>query len=179
MDAPAGAPAMRAPERWLAVLRIAVGLWFAKAILTKLAITLAWGFLPVPTASDRWILVMPKLVGQYAAGNPVAFFRAFLEQTVVSHATLFAQLTAFGEAAVGLGLLFGCCTVLASAIGLVLVVNYGLAVAWQGSAQQGFHYMLITSLVVLLAVRAGRTWGVDGWVRARHPGSWLARLPLG
>ncbi len=55
MDAPAGAPAMRAPERWLAVLRIAVGLWFAKAIVTKLAITLAWGFLPVPTASDRWI----------------------------------------------------------------------------------------------------------------------------
>jgi hypothetical protein len=52
-------------------------------------------------------------------------------------------------------------------------------VAWQGSAQQGFHYLLITSLVVLLAVRAGRTWGVDGWVRARHPGSWLARLPLG
>jgi uncharacterized membrane protein YphA (DoxX/SURF4 family) len=179
MDAPAGAPAMRAPERWLAVLRIAVGLWFAKAILTKLAITLAWGFLPVPTASDRWIRVMPKLVGQYAAGNPVGFFRAFLEQTVGSHATLFAQLTALGEAAVGLGLVFGCCTVLASAIGLVLVVNYGLAVAWQGSAQQGFHYMLITSLVVLLAVRAGRTWGVDGWVRARHPGSWLARLPVG
>jgi uncharacterized membrane protein YphA (DoxX/SURF4 family) len=76
-------------------------------------------------------------------------------------------------------LVLGCCTGLASAIGLVLVVNYGLAVAWQGSAQQGFHYMLITSLVVLLAVRAGRTWGVDGWVRARHPSSWLARLPLG
>jgi thiosulfate dehydrogenase (quinone) large subunit len=179
MDAPAGALAMRAPERWLAVLRIAVGLWFAKAIFTKLAITLAWGFLPLPTASDRWIHVMPKLVGQYAAGNPLGFFRAFLEQSVVSHATLFAQLTAFGEAAVGLGLVLGCTTVLASAIGLVLVVNYGLAVAWQGSAQQGFHYMLFTSLVVLLAVRAGRTWGVDGWVRARHPGSWLARLPLG
>jgi thiosulfate dehydrogenase [quinone] large subunit len=122
---------------------------------------------------------MPKLVGQYAAGNPVGFFRTFLEQIVVGHATLFAQLTAFGEAAVGLGLVLGCCTGLASAIGLVLVVNYGLAVAWQGSAQQGFHYMLITSLVVLLAVRAGRTWGVDGWVRARHPSSWLARLPLG
>jgi len=54
-----------------------------------------------------------------------------------------------------------------------------LAVQWQGSAQQGFHYMLITSLIVILAARAGRTWGVDGWVRARRPGSWLARLPLG
>ena len=37
MDAPAGAlPAMRSPDRWLAGLRIAVGVWFAKAIFTKL-----------------------------------------------------------------------------------------------------------------------------------------------
>lgn len=180
MDAPvATAAPMRAPERWLAFLRIAVGIWFAKAIFTKLSITLAWGFLPVPTASGRWIHVMPLLVTKYAEGNPVGFFREFLQATVVSHEVLFAQLTAFGEAAVGLGLLFGCLTTLASAIGLVLVANYGLAVQWQGSAQQGFHYMLITTLVALLAARAGRTWGVDGWVRTHRPGSWLARLPLG
>src|ERR1051325_10987148 len=169
---------MRSPERWLAFLRIAVGIWFAKAIFTKLSITLAWGFLPLPTASDRWIHVMPLLVTKYADGNPVGFFREFLQATVVSHGTLFAQLTAFGEAAVGVGLLFGCLTTLASAIGLLLVLNYGLAVQWQGSSQQGFHYMLIATLVVLLAVRAGRTWGVDGWVRTHHPGSWLARDPL-
>src|SRR5207253_3909540 len=69
---------MRSPERWLALLRIAVGFWFAKAIFTKLSITLAWGFLPVPTASDRWIHVMPLLVTKYAEGNPVGFFREFL-----------------------------------------------------------------------------------------------------
>jgi thiosulfate dehydrogenase [quinone] large subunit len=168
--------AMRSPERWLAVLRIAVGVWFAKAIFTKLSVTLAWGFLPIPIASDRWIHVMPTLVGKYAEGNPVGFFREFLQSTVVTHAQLFAQLTAFGEAAVGLGLVFGCLTMLASSIGLVLVVNYGLAVQWQGSAQQGFHYTLIVTLVVILATRAGRVWGVDGWIRAHRPGWWLARL---
>src|SRR5205814_8256776 len=63
--------------------------------------------------------------------------------------------------------------------GLFLVVNYGLAVQWQGSSQQGFHYMLIATLIVIFATRAGRTWGVDGWVRARRPGWWLARLPRG
>ncbi|HEV2751206.1 MAG TPA: TQO small subunit DoxD [Gemmatimonadales bacterium] len=172
-------PALRSPERWLAVLRIAVGVWFAKSLFTKLTFTLAWGFLPVPTASDRWIHVMPTLVGKYAEGNPVGFFREFLQSTVVTHAHLFAQLTAFGEAAVGLGLVLGCFTTLASAIGLLLVVNYGLAVQWQGSSQQGFHYMLIVSLVVILATHAGRMWGVDGWVRAHRPGSWLATLPLG
>src|SRR2546430_15361846 len=170
---------MRSPERCLAALRIAVGIWFAKAIFTKLSMTLAWGFLPLPTASDRWIHAKPRRVTKYAEGNPVGFFREFLQATVGSHGTLFAQLTAFGEAAVGLGLLFGCLTTLASAIGLFLVVNYGLAVQWQGSSQQGFHYMLITTLVVLLAVRAGRTWGVDGWGRAHRPRRGPARGPLG
>src|SRR5947199_9694753 len=78
-----------------------------------------------------------------------------------------------------LPIVFGCCTSVAAAIGLVLVVNYGLAVQWQGSAQQGFHYMLITTLVVILGARAGRVWGVDGWVRAHRPGGWLRRVPLG
>ena len=175
----APAPAMRAPEHWLAVLRVTVGVWFAKALFTKLSVTLLWGFVPVPAASERWQHVMPMLVGKYADGNPVGFFRDFMQHTVITHSGLFAQLTAFGETAVGLGLVFGCLTLLSSGIGLFLVVNYGLAVQWQGSSQQGFHYMLIATLIVIFATRAGRTWGVDGWVRARRPGWWLARLPLG
>jgi thiosulfate dehydrogenase (quinone) large subunit len=172
-------PAMRFPERWLAVLRIVVGLWFLKALFTKLTVTLLWGFLPVPTASERWTHVMPMLVAKYAEGNPVGFFRAFLQEVVISHAPLFAQLTAFGEVAVGLGLTLGFLTSLAAGIGLVLVVNYGLAVQWQGSSQQGLHYLLIACMVVFLATRAGRRWGLDGWVRVRHPESPFARLPLG
>src|SRR2546429_5595120 len=143
MDVQAGtAPpsAMRSPECWLAALRIAVGVWFAKAIFTKLSVTLAWGFLPVPTASDRWLHVMPILVSKYAEGNPIGFFRDFLLNSVVPNSHVYAQLTAFGEAAVGLGLLFGCLTSLAAAIGLVLVVNYGLAVQWQGCARAGLRY---------------------------------------
>ncbi len=170
---------MRFPERWLAVLRIAIGLWFAKAIFQKLSVTLLGGFLPIPTASDRWLHIMPTLVTKYAEGNPIGFFQAFMLNSVVPNSHVYAQLTAFGEAAVGLGLVLGCATVLASGIGLVLVLNYGLAVQWQGAAQQGFHYVLLVSLVVILATRAGRTWGVDGWVRVHRPGSWLARLPLG
>ncbi len=39
MDAqPQAVPTMRSPERWLAVLRIAVGLWFLKALVTKLSV---------------------------------------------------------------------------------------------------------------------------------------------
>lgn len=158
----------RSPERWLAVLRIAIGIWFVKALFTKLSVTLLWGFLPMPTASDRWIRVMPTILGKYAEGNPLGFFRTFLEQTVLPHSRLFAQLTAFGEAAVGLGLVLGALTTLAAGVGLVLVLNYFLAVQWQGAAQQGFHYVLAVTLIVILATGAGQWWGVDGWLRARR-----------
>src|SRR2546426_616916 len=89
MDAqPQAGPTMRSPERWLAVLRIAVGLWFLKALVTKLSVTLLWGFLPLPTASERWLHVMPILVGKYGEGNPVGFFRDFLQNTVIPHSQL-------------------------------------------------------------------------------------------
>src|SRR6266536_6142437 len=139
---PAPHPVMRSPERWLAVLRIAVGVWFAKAVFTKLSVTLAWGFLPVPTASDRWLHVMPILVTKYAEGNPIGFFKDFLLNHVVPNSSTYAQLTAFGEAAVGLGLVFGCLTSLAGAIFLVLVVNYGVLLHLQTRPQHDFHDMV-------------------------------------
>src|SRR5439155_10369344 len=74
-QASVSSPPLRSPERWLAFLRIAIGLWFVKALFTKLSVILLWGFLPVPSASDRWIHLMPILVAKYAEGNPVALFR--------------------------------------------------------------------------------------------------------
>ena len=92
---------------WLAVLRIAVGLYFAKAVITKLTIVLAGGVVPMPAVSDRWIATMPKIVEKQAVGNPIGFYKDFLEQTVLTHASLFAHLTAWGETVAGLGLTLG------------------------------------------------------------------------
>src|SRR2546426_1958820 len=162
---PLAVPTMRSPERWLAVLRIAVGLWFLKALVTKVSVTLLWGFLPLPAASERWLHVMPILVGKYGEGNPVGLFRDFLQNTVIPHSHVFAQLTAFGEVAVGLGLTAGFLTTLAAGIGLFLVVNYGLAGRWQGPAPEGFHHTLICNPGVVVAPRAGRPLGVGGSLR--------------
>src|SRR3989442_1354977 len=139
---PLAVPTMRSPQRWLAGLRVAVGLGVLKGVVTKLSGALLWGFLPLPTASERWLHVMPILVGKYGEGNPVGFFRDFLQNTVIPHSQVFAQLTAFGEVAVGLGLTCGFLTALAAGLGLFLVANYGLAVQWQGSPRQGLHYTL-------------------------------------
>lgn len=163
---------------WLAVLRIAVGLYFAKAVITKLTIVLAGGVVPMPAVSDRWIATMPKIVEKQAVGNPIGFYKDFLEQTVLTHASLFAHLTAWGETVAGLGLTLGLFTGLASLVGLSLVINYGLATQWMSSGQQGFHLLLFTLMLAFFFSRAGRRWGLDGVIAERKPGSWLTRRPV-
>jgi uncharacterized membrane protein YphA (DoxX/SURF4 family) len=166
------------PDKLMAFLRIVVGLYFVKSLITKMSIVFVGGFLPVPAVSERWINVMPKIVAKQAAENPIASYKQFLEGTVLTHPELFAQLTAWGETAVGLGLTLGLLTGLSSLIGLVLVTNYGLATQWMSPGQQGFHLVLFALMLAFFLARAGRVWGVDARIAARNPDSTFARRPL-
>lgn len=163
---------------WLAVLRVAVGLYFVKTLVTKMSIVLAGGVLPVPAVSDRWLATMPKIVAKQASENPIAFYKQFLEDVVLKHSEVFAHLTAWGETVAGLGLTLGFCTGLASVVGLALVTNYGLATQWMSPGQQGFHLLLFTLMLAFFFSRAGRRWGLDGLIAERKPGSWLTRRPV-
>jgi uncharacterized membrane protein YphA (DoxX/SURF4 family) len=169
---------MEHPAEWLAFLRIAVGLYFVKSLVTKMTITLMGGFLPFPTVSERWITVMPNIVARQASENPILWYKSFLENTVLTHPTLFAQLTAWGETAVGIGLTLGLLTGVASLIGLVLVTAYGLATQWMSPGQQGFHLVLFALMVAFFFSRAGRHWGLDARIVSARPKSWLARRPF-
>jgi thiosulfate dehydrogenase (quinone) large subunit len=169
---------MNHPAEWLAVLRIVVGLYFVKSLVTKMTLVALGGILPLPAVSERWLTVMPKIVAKQASENPLAFYKQFLEGTVLPHSNAFAQLTAWGETVVGLGLTLGLLTGLASLVGLLLVVNYGLATQWMSPGQQGFHLVLFFLMLAFFFVRAGRTRGVDGWIARRKPGSLLTRRPL-
>lgn len=169
---------MDRPAQWLAVLRIAVGLYFVKSLATKLSIVLLGGLVPVPTVSARWIDVMPKIVARQASENPILFYKHFLEGTVLTHAELFAQLTAWGETVVGLGLTLGLLTGVSSLVGLFLVTNYGLATQWMSPGQQGFHLVLFVLMLSFFFARAGRTWGLDARIAGSRPKSMLARRPV-
>lgn len=158
---------IRNPERWLAFLRIVVGLWFLKGVVTKLGIVMLGGVVPVPGANTRWMETMPRLLTRYAENNEFAFYKHFIEATVLTHPELFASLTALGEAAVGIGLTFGIGTVIAASIGLVLSILYGMATQHMSPGQQGFHILLIASMIAFLFSRAGRTWGFDARLRRR------------
>ena len=168
---------MKAPQIWLAVLRIVVGAWFLKAVWTKLTVQFAWGVVPYLAVSPRFIGFQPKRVAEFAHGNPVDWYKQFLEGTVLPHAQLFANLQAYGEVAVGIALLLGFCIGLTALIGLFLALNYGLATQWMSFGQQGFHVLLITSMIIFLGARAGRVWGLDGLILRMVPPSsrrWLS-----
>ena len=169
---------MNRPARWLAVLRIVVGLYFVKSLVTKMSFVLLGGVLPIPAVSERWLNVMPKIVGRQASDNPLVFYKQFLEGTVLPNSSVFAQLTAWGETVVGLGLTLGLLTGLASLVGLFLVTNYGLATQWMSPGQQGFHLVLFFLMLAFFFARAGRTWGLDGWLARRSPNSFLGRRPF-
>lgn len=164
-------------DRAIAALRIVVGAWFLKAVWTKLAWSFAAGVLPYPVVSPRFLGFHPKRVAEFAAGNPVGWYKDFLEQTVVPQASLFATLQTYGEVAVGVGLVLGLLTGPSAAVGLFLALNYGLATQWMSFGQQGFHLLLITSMVLFLLTRAGRVWGIDRWLLARaSQRRWLRAL---
>jgi uncharacterized membrane protein YphA (DoxX/SURF4 family) len=169
---------MSRPAQWLAVLRIVVGLYFVKSLVTKMSLIMLGGVVPVPAVSDRWLEVMPKIVTRQASENPILFYKQFLEETVIPNSSVFAQMTAWGETVVGIGLTLGLLTGLASIVGLILVVNYGLATQWMSPGQQGFHIVLFFLMIAFLFARAGRTWGLDAWLARRKPRSMLARRPL-
>jgi thiosulfate dehydrogenase [quinone] large subunit len=129
---------------------------------------------PVPVVSARFLAFHPKRVAEFAADNPIGWYKEFLQQTVLPHAKLFAMLQAVGEVVVGIGLVLGLFTGLAALIGLLLSLNYGLATQWMSFGQQGFHVLLITSMVIFLMTGAGRLWGLDQLLLSRAKGSrWL------
>jgi thiosulfate dehydrogenase (quinone) large subunit len=169
---------MSNPGRWLAGLRMLIGLWFAKALWTKMQFVLLGGFVPFLGVEPRWLATMPAIVTKQAAENPILWYKAFLEQTVLPNSALFAQLTAWGEVLVGLSLTLGCCAGLGALGGLWLVINYGLASQHMSSASLGFHYVLGLVLLTLFLARSGRSWGLDAWIAWRWPGSVLTWRPF-
>src|SRR6266850_847528 len=153
---------MKVPEIWIASLRIVVGAWFLKAVWTKLTVSFAWGVVPYIDVSPRFVNFHPKRVAEFAAGNPVEWYRRFLEDVVLPHAALFARFQAYAEVIVGIALLLGLCVGMGALLGLFLTINYGLATQWMSFGQQGFHLLLISSMIIFLGARAGRVWGLDG-----------------
>ena len=156
---------MSHPERWLAVLRIATGLWFIKAIATKWL--LLGGVVPVPMASQRWIETLPHIIEGYSESNPLAWGQDFLQHVVIPNAGLFAHLTAVGEGLVGIGLTFGLLTRTSAIGGLFLLMSYQFAAMGLPFPRHGLRLFLIVAFVAFFFARAGLVWGLDARLSRR------------
>jgi thiosulfate dehydrogenase [quinone] large subunit len=152
-----------AAVRVAAVVRILTGLLFTAEGLSKLTGDFVRGG-------------FAKQVGRIAAGS-FPFWKRFLEAAVVPHADAFGWVVALGELAVGIGLLAGFLTRIASAGGALLMLSIALGeakpeagAAWDDWITSGLTPKLALLLLVLLcAINPGKVWGLDGR-RGRRPG---------
>src|SRR6266446_2061903 len=92
---------MKVPQIWLAVLRIVVGAGFLKTVWTKLAVEFVWGVVPYLAVSPRFLGFQPKRVAEFANGNPVDWYKQFLEGTVLPHVLLITSMIIFLGARAG------------------------------------------------------------------------------
>jgi thiosulfate dehydrogenase [quinone] large subunit len=113
----------------------------------------------------------------YIANSAVGFYRPVLSGLVLPHAAFFGYVVGIVELAVGISLLLGLWVRPGCILGGLFLLNMLLATWWapgQGVPVWRYfgneldHLPLLLLLIVFYAADAGRTWGLDGMVRANR-----------
>lgn len=144
-------------QQWLALLRIAIGLWWVKSVLHKpLRSFLREGMV-------EWSISL-------ARNHPVRPYGRAIEGLLQRTSSWFPYLVILGEAAVGIGLTLGFLTPISALVGIFLNLNY-LALAGVKpldpsvnkayQCEQGQNLTMIASQLVIFALAAGAVWSVD------------------
>ncbi len=89
------------------------------------------------------------------------FYRPFIESVVLPNNTLFAFLVAWGEFAVGIGLILGLATRYAAIVGAVMVANFWFTKGQGLLAGQNHDIIWLIIFIVLAGLHAGRVMSVD------------------
>jgi uncharacterized membrane protein YphA (DoxX/SURF4 family) len=141
--------------RWLAVLRIMVGLVFVTTWVNNLIEGL---YTP-----DGLVRLFTEVYPQ--SENPLTFYAAFIQNVILPVRAVFAPFQMVTELMMGLALVMGFLTPLVSLAGIFFLLNTFLATFMQDWYWS--HLMPITILVVVMLARAGRAWGIDAWLVRR------------
>lgn len=167
------------PELWLALLRVVVGAMVLRAAWPKFTLVWAANVVPYPIVSPRFLTLHARRLQELAATTPFPWHRDLLEERVLPHATLAGTLEAWGEVAVGVGLVLGLLVGLAALVGLVLAVNTAFTAHVAGGGLQPVHALVVAAMLAFLGSRAGRAWGLDAVIhRQASPGVVRAVLSL-
>ena len=145
-------------QRWIAFLRIVVGLFFLGQGINKLDWYASSEFLR--TSLDRYAQNAPSFTLWYQ--NHVAY----------PGIEVWARMIPTGEMLIGIALILGLLTAPTLFVALALVLNYHLAngsLFSNGLIYNPFGLLLISNLIVLLASKAGSTLALDASVRKKGP----------
>ena len=146
----------RVPLAWISLLRIMLGVLF----LTTWASNFSKGFYTPDGLVDFFTNVFPQ------ANNPLTWYAAFIDGVILPIASIFAPFQLVTEFLFGLFLLLGLLTPLASAAGLIFILNTFLATF--GHDWPWSYAMMLALLVVVLVTRAGRSLGLDNLLLQRR-----------
>lgn len=107
--------------------------------------------------------------------DPVALHRDFILNVVLPHPVFFSYLVAFGELAIGISLLTGCLVRISSLFGSFHNLNILLAVAMPegNGAQIRLNRLYVFLHLLFVLSSAGRSLGVDEWLKKKFPRSRL------
>jgi uncharacterized membrane protein YphA (DoxX/SURF4 family) len=155
MDNQRDKQAPRASLKWIAALRIMIGLMF----LTTWGFNLIEGFYTPDGLLRFFTEIFPQ------SENPLAFYSAFINGVILPIRGIFAPFQLVAEGLLGLALLTGAFTPLFSLAGIFFLINTFLATL--GHDWPWAYILPIGILVVTAFTQAGRTWGVDTYLLSR------------
>ncbi|MGH7816916.1 MAG: DoxX family membrane protein [Candidatus Binatia bacterium] len=136
---------------YLAVLRIYIGYYMLMQGVRKFQRDFPKG---------DWI---GRQIGDIPTLDIYPWYKAFLQNYVMTHSELFGYLVTIGEIAVGACLLLGLLTRLSALVGLFMLINYYLAVGMaRGGAMLAQQQTFIIALAIFALANPGRTLGLDG-----------------
>ncbi|MFQ5421806.1 MAG: DoxX family protein [Anaerolineae bacterium] len=144
-------------EQWLALLRIGIGLWWAKSVLHKPLRQFVSGQMA------GWTVAL-------ADNHPVPAFGRLIKGMVEPNASWFPYLILAGETAVAIGLIFGFLTPISLIVGIFLNLNYltlagvrpkDITINKAYQCEQGQNWNMIIAEITLLFTGAWMVWSVD------------------
>jgi uncharacterized membrane protein YphA (DoxX/SURF4 family) len=109
---------------------------------------------------------------KFALKNGYSWYQALLNSVVVPHSPAFGTLVIVAEIYVGIALVLGFTTRLATSVALFLLVNYMCAkgaVPWGPGIDQSD---IVLAFIILFS-NAGRIFGIDKLIADRFPNLWI------
>jgi thiosulfate dehydrogenase [quinone] large subunit len=144
----------------LVILRISLGILFLRAAYPKLS------------AGSHWPDMMLGFLS-HQRESAFAFYWPFIENVIIPHKAIFGYLASIGELGIGLALITGTTTRLASFLAVIMVFNYLWAKGQAFWVPTSNDALFILILLVLGITGAGRVFGIDYFLAKKYPRLWL------